>query len=589
MSNRRRYLCLIICLLAGPGLRAQIIQSANNSADYSTTIAQGSLFVVFGGALGPVNLVQVSAFPLPNTLAGTSVTVTSLKSGSTTLNCPMIYTSSGLVAAILPSNTPPGPAVINILLSGTNIPPGTLTTQVTVVATSPAIYTTTSTGLGAGIFTDAISGAVKTLANAATTGELVYVWGTGLGPISTPDNVLPTSFPSFPNVQVWVGGQAAQVYYAGRSGCCSGVDETAFYVPAGVSGCNVPVTLVSGGVSSNTVTLPVNASGGPCTDTGPTLPATVLTKAVAGQPVKLAEIVIGPSAIQGPGAEPQAVAESLSAALGTKVSEADAARLIRAYRTHSARAVRMAMAKYASRWKTLDAQTKARLTARMSLAQEGATALFGTYSSEGALAAIASGQFPTSGACVILPGSFSLGLGAASQGLDAGASLSLTGAAGSLTLKENSKGVYQVSFGSSIAGPDVPLGAYTIAGTGGKDVGAFSTTVTVASRLAISNKPALASVNRTQPLTVTWTGGVAGSYFLIGGGSKDSYFACAGDAGAGTFTIPAYILSSVNATTGASGFLWISPNPLSNQIAIPGIDLAYFTDASSDSVNVAFQ
>jgi hypothetical protein len=249
----------------------------------------------------------------------------------------------------------------------------------------------------------------------------------------------------------------------------------------------------------------------------------------------------------------------------------------------------MAMAKYASRWKALDAQTKARLTARMSLAQEGATAIFGTYSSEGAMATIVSGQFPTSGACVILPATFSLGLGAASQSLDAGASLSLTGAAGSLTLQQTSKGLYQVVFGSSIAGPDVPLGAYTIAGTGGKDVGAFSTTVTVGSRLAISNKSALASVNRTKPLTVTWTGGVAGNYFLIGGGSIDSYFACAGDAGAGTFTIPAYILSSINATTGASGFLWISPNPLSNQIAIPGIDLAYFTDASSDSVNVAFQ
>jgi uncharacterized protein (TIGR03437 family) len=325
------------------------------------------------------------------------------------------------VAAILPSNTPPGPAVINILLSSVNLTPGFLATQVTVVATSPGLYTTTSTGLGAGIFTDAISGAVKTLGNAATTGELVFVWGTGIGPISAPDNQPPPNPPiNFPNVQVWVGGQAAQVYYAGRSGCCSGVDETAFYVPAGVSGCNVPVTLVSGGASSNTVTMPVSAVAGPCADTGPTLPASVLTKAVAGQPVRLADIVIGPSAIQGPGAEPRAVAQSLSAALGTKVSEADAAQLMRAYRSHSARAVRMAMAKYASRWKALDAQTKARLTARMSLAPEGATAIFGTYSSESLMATIMSAQFPTSGACVILPGTFSLGLGAVSQSLDAG-------------------------------------------------------------------------------------------------------------------------------------------------------------------------
>ena len=87
-------------MLAPSGLMAQpsaLVYSANSSADYSTTIAQGSLFVVFGYNLGPATLVQVSSFPLPNVLSGTSVTVTF---GSTTLNCPMIYTSSAQVAAI---------------------------------------------------------------------------------------------------------------------------------------------------------------------------------------------------------------------------------------------------------------------------------------------------------------------------------------------------------------------------------------------------------------------------------------------------------------------------------------------------------
>src|ERR1035438_1607680 len=108
-----------LAVLVSPGLRAQSspppeVYSANNSADYSTTIAQGSLFAVFGYYLGPANLVEVSAFPLPNVLSGTSVTVTS---GSTTLNCPMIYTLIGQVAAILPSNTPPGTANITVARS----------------------------------------------------------------------------------------------------------------------------------------------------------------------------------------------------------------------------------------------------------------------------------------------------------------------------------------------------------------------------------------------------------------------------------------------------------------------------------------
>jgi len=584
---------VLTTILASPGLSAQsgpppFVNSANNSADYSATVAQGSLFVVFGYNLGPADLVQVSAFPLPNVLSGTSVTVTS---GSTKLDCPMIYTSIGQVAAILPSNTPTGTASVTVAYNGQTDPGGFSTTQVTVAVSSVGIYTTSSSGLGTGIFTDAVSGALKTLAGSAEPGELVFVWGTGIGPIGSPDNVIPPVTPNFPNVQVWVGGQAAQIYYDGRSGCCSGVDEIAFYVPTNANGCNVPVTVVSGGNSSNTVTMPVSASGAACSDSGPTLPTSILTSAAAGQPVKLALIAVGPTAIVGAGSEPRAVAERLSAALHTHVSEADAAKLMRAYRSRSPRAIRAAMAKYASQWKALDKQSKARLTAEISFTQDSALAEFGSFSSESAVATVTNAQFPPAGECVMLPNSFPFGLGSISAGLDAGASLTLTGAAGSFTLKQTGKGQYQTLLGASATGPSIPLGTYTISGTGGKDAGAFSATVTVGSHLAISNKSSLATVDPTQPLTVTWTGGVAGNYVLIGGGSTrspHSYFACAEDAGKGTFTIPSYIISSVNSTTAANGILWISPNPLSNQITIPGIDAAYFADGSTDSVSVAF-
>jgi hypothetical protein len=93
-------------------------------------------------------------------------------------------------------------------------------------------------------------------------------------------------------------------------------------------------------------------------------------------------------------------------------------------------------------------------------------------------------------------------------------------------------------------------------------VGAFDATITVNSHLAISNKSSLALVERTQPVTVTWTGGAPGNYVLIGGYAPNAnlngeynpkaYFACAEDGGKGTFTILSYILSSMNADrTGA--------------------------------------
>ena len=272
---------------------------------------------------------------------------------------------------------------------------------------------------------------------------------------------------------------------------------------------------------------------------------------------------------------------------------------MRAYATRNLRAIRTAMAKYASKWKALDAKTKVALAAQLGQTQAGAVAEFGSLANESLAATIATAQLPVAGACVVLPHSPPSGLGSVSAGLDAGASLLLTGAAGSFTLNQTAKGHYRVLFGSSMTGPNIPLGTYTIIGSGGKDVGAFSATISVGSHLAISNKASLATVDRTKPLTVTWTGGVAGNYVLIGGYTPNAHsngaympnanFACGEDAGKGTFTIPSYILSSMNATANGKGILGISPNPLSNQITIPGIDLAYFIDGSSDLANVTFK
>src|SRR5580704_4157003 len=377
MKVSRGVLCL--AMLVSPALRAQLslppyVRSANSSADYSTTIAQGSLFVVFGDNLGPATLVQVSAFPLKNNLSGTSVTVTS---GSTTLNCPMIYTSSGQVAAILPSNTPTGQVTITVSYNSQTAPGGLSNTQATVVANSPAMYTVTSSGLGTGSLTD-LNGKLLTFAYSAKPGDDVYLWGTGLGPISTPDNVLPPSFPNFPNVQVWVGGLPAKIVYAGRSGCCAAVDQIVFTVPAVGNSCNAPVMVVSGGASSNTVTIPVSGSGGACSDTGPTLPTSVLSTAASGQQVKVAVLGIGPNVIGKTVGNTRAIAARLSAALRTPVSQADAAKIVRAYSTHNSRAIRTAMAKYATQWKRLDAHTKAKLSEEMAQIQDGVLAQFGT-------------------------------------------------------------------------------------------------------------------------------------------------------------------------------------------------------------------
>src|ERR1700691_1671840 len=88
---------LLCCALGAPAM-AQVtpfVYSVENSASYGPSIAQGSLFVVYGVNMGPAKLVQANTLPLPAQLGGTSINVAF---GSTTIACPMVYSSSGAAA-----------------------------------------------------------------------------------------------------------------------------------------------------------------------------------------------------------------------------------------------------------------------------------------------------------------------------------------------------------------------------------------------------------------------------------------------------------------------------------------------------------
>ncbi len=569
-----------------------LLFSALNSASYDRkAIAQGSLFVVFGQNIGPARIVQAETFPLPAQLGGTAIAVSI---GSTTLNCPMVYSVAGQAAAILPSNTPTGQATLMLTYNGV---PSLYPAAINVVPASAGIYTLSSSGLGPGVFT-ALDNSVKTFTATAKPGDIVTAWATGLGPIGSPDNMLPPTFPNFDGVDVFVGNQSANVIYAGRSGCCSGVDQITFTIPAGATGCYLPVSVRRGGTLSNFVTIAVSSNGAACSDIAPTVPTSVYSRAAAGQPIRTAAIAIGPLPFLRDAGfnQRQYLAATLSKLLHVTFSEQDAATLLRAIEAKNHRAVVRTMAKYASAWKTLDPAARAKVQAQLNSTQQGAAAAFGQYSAAGVLASAMGSLFPSLGTCIVpdlfsgLPGSSS---GSSSKGFDAGPSLALSGQIGSWTLTPSSTGQYQVVFGSSPVGPNVPPGAYTLAGTGGKDVGAFNIALNINGNIVWTNKSAVSTVDRSQPLTITWSGGSSPGYVLLGGYSDSSNhepsgFLCSEDVSKGSFTVPGFILSALQ-PTGTRGVIFIGPHPLSRQVTIPGIDLAYFADASSDSKPVTFQ
>lgn len=580
---------VIVCALVARPAMAQpnvpVIFGAENSASYVVNIAQGSLFVVYGMNVGPAQLVQASSFPVPAQLGGTSMMVTS---GSTSIACPMIYAVSGAAAAVMPSNVPAGSAMLTLTYNGLSTP---FPFPVNVVPSSVGIYTLGSSGLGGGVFTG-LDGSVKTFAATAKNGDIVTAWATGLGPVGGPDNLVPSTFPNFPGVEVFVGTQAANVIYAGRSGCCVGLDQISFEVPAGVAGCYVPVAVNSGGTVSNFVSIAVSGSGGPCSDTAPTLPVSIVNQASAGQPIKAAAIAAGSVAVlRGLGFnEKLYLAETLSKLLRVKVSQEDAGKLLLAEQTHNRRALLRAMAKYAAAWKALNPAAKATAQAVLNSKQEGAVAVFGQFSSPATLAGAISGLFPSQGTCSALPSVFT---GRSANGLDAGSSLALSGPAGSWTLAPTRTGQYQVLFGSTPTGPNLPPGTYSVTGAGGHDLSAFNATLNVGANVIWTNKTAINSIDRTQPLTVTWSGGTNPGSVLIGGYVFSNTvglvgFVCTEDTGKGSFTIPSFILSLLPPSA-SGGEMFISPHPLSRQVTIPGVDIAYFMDGSNDSKSVVYQ
>src|SRR5215471_11989213 len=227
-------------------------------------IARGSMFIVFGSALGPVDLVQATSFPLPTSdgLAGTKVLISI---GAYNAICPMVYTSINQIAAIMPSNAPEGEG--SLVVSYQNL--ASTSVVIRVVKNAFGVFTRNQGGSGPAIaqnFVSQSSTPLNSLINSATPGQTVILWGTGLGPVTGDETSGP--LPGALNFldTLYVGGTQAFVRYAGRSGCCVGVDQIVFDVPQGVSGCYVPVAAVTGGVVSNFGTISVASSGGTCDD-----------------------------------------------------------------------------------------------------------------------------------------------------------------------------------------------------------------------------------------------------------------------------------------------------------------------------------
>ena len=102
--------------------------------------------------------------------------------------------------------------------------------------------------------------------NSAKSGDILVIWGTGLGAITGSDAVVPTETDLGTPIQVFIGGIQASVLYKGRS-ASPGLDQINIAVPQGVSpGCTVSLVIQTGSFSSNITSIPIAPNGGQCSD-----------------------------------------------------------------------------------------------------------------------------------------------------------------------------------------------------------------------------------------------------------------------------------------------------------------------------------
>jgi uncharacterized protein (TIGR03437 family) len=233
-----------------------------NNASYNralTSVAPGSIAAIFGSALtNGQSCLPPNCNPqfgsngrLSTTMVGASVTVNGVA-------VPMFYARPDQLGIQIPTELGPGTADVRVTVDGRQ---GNIQ-SVTVDPTSPGIFTQTSDGIGAGAVTHA-DGSAVTAGNPARPSEVLILYVTGLGGTTpaAPTGALATE-PSSVNqsVTLSVDGISVTPEFAGLSGCCVGLNQINFRVPAAVrTNTTVTVTLSAGGRIGNPVTLQIGA------------------------------------------------------------------------------------------------------------------------------------------------------------------------------------------------------------------------------------------------------------------------------------------------------------------------------------------
>jgi hypothetical protein len=144
-------------------------------------------------------------------------------------------------------------------------------------------------------------------------------------------------------------------------------------------------------------------------------------------------------------------------------------------------------------------------------------------------------------------------------------------------------------------------GDYSFTGAGGTETGAVSGSLSIAPNLTWTNRDQISMVNRSQGLTVNWSGANSDLTVAVAGGNVDlptnstAIFFCSAPAGATSLTVPAAILANVPPTRTnilqSKSVVYVGTLPLGNGGALraTGLDASVALSVFLAGKTVIFQ
>jgi len=218
-----------------------------NGASFRPEVSAGS-WATAGGSFGTVANTTATAFPIPTTLNGVTVIVDGVAA-------PVYFVSGTQINFLVPYATQPGIRPVQVKTAAS-----TLSGSVKVLSAAPGVFTQDTAIPPKGAIRNQDS-SLNTSSSPAKRGEVIQIFGTGPGAVSTTpgDGAAVGSSPlvsSKSTPQVFIGGIEATVQFSGLTPGQTGLWQVNAFVPnQGFLTGRVPVQVFIDGVDSNEVTV----------------------------------------------------------------------------------------------------------------------------------------------------------------------------------------------------------------------------------------------------------------------------------------------------------------------------------------------